>query len=339
MSDWVGYKGRSFVRDIYVKDINGNVVDLTNYDVNFILSKDGVEIFTKSSGSTGVIIVDPTAGKAQVNLTPTDTATLLGIYAYEVDLESIAHDLYPITFDDIEFKDPLAVRTSRVPVYCQPEDVVAQLQLLNHTNNQRIVLDDIVSLGNVNISLTEMQNKIMQYEDFIDRACWDQWRIKSSEVEYLNTDNLWPGWFPHELLVFVYGNHLQPFNGSSGDILKIRRGDQWVDMLSTYTEGIGRDFWVEYPQGIIHFYNQRPQYGNEMVMVKYRWGNSEVPYDIKRAVVLLCAADYLRSEIYAVMAGEGPGYVSQRERTAEHWVQEAERIMSMHRRTPWRMMG
>jgi hypothetical protein len=334
MADWIGYMGRSFTRELYVKDDSGVAIDLAQYTVKFVLSKDGTIVTTKDCS-----IIDAAKGLAQVVFNDSETATWLGIYDYEVDVVNAILETYPVAFGNGEFQDPLNLER-RVPVYCQAEDVVAQLQLVNQNNNQRIVLSDVVNLGSVNISLTEMQNKIMQIEDYVDNVCRDQWRIKSSELEYYMVDNLWPGWFPHELLQWVRNWHVQPFDASKGDQLKVRRGDRWVDLLDgNYVEGIGQDFWVDYTYGLIHFYKTRPQYGTEQVMVQYRWGSTPVPYDIRRAVILLVAADYVKSEIYAVLAGEGPGFATNRMITVARWEDQAMDILKRHQRIPLGYVG
>jgi len=223
----------------------------------------------------------------------------------------------------------------RVPVYCHVEDVVARLMLCDINTGARKVLDETT-----NPKYSEVEDRIFAMEDYLDRACWDRWRIQSSDIEYYGVDNLWPGWFPHELLAWVNGRNLQNFSAAEGDILKIRRGDVWTDLLDgTKVEQIGQDFWVEYGYGIIHFYRTRPQYGNEQIMVKYRWGNTIVPYDIKRACTNLVAADLLEGELYAVVAGDGSGFATNRDSTIKSWRAEADQIIMRHKRQPMSMLG
>jgi len=219
--------------------------------------------------------------------------------------------------------------------YCTAVEVVARIMMLDPTTGIRKVLD-----ANSNPTLLEVEDRINAYEDYIDAYTRDQWRIKSSVAEYYSVDNLWPGWFPHEQFCWLRGWKIQTLTAASGDVLKVRRGDIWYDLLDgNHEEGIGKDYWVEYDTGIIHFYKTRPQYGEHQVMVKYRWGWTTVPADIKRACTSLVAADILRSEIYAVIVGNGPGFATNRGDTAERWETEARDILNRHQRLPQQMLG
>ena len=219
--------------------------------------------------------------------------------------------------------------------YCTAAEVVARIMMLDPTTGVRKVLDT-----NSNPTLLEVEARINSFEDYIDQYCRDQWRILASDTEYYSVDNLWPGWFPHEQHCWVRGWKLQQFDPDEGDILKIRRGDEWVDLLDgTYEEGIGKDFWCEYDTGIVHFYRTRPQYGTRQIQVKYRWGHETVPYDIKRACANLVAADLLRGEIYAVVVGAGPGFATNRMDTADRFESEARDILNRHQRLPSQMLG
>jgi len=219
--------------------------------------------------------------------------------------------------------------------YCTVADVVARLMMLDPQTNLRKVLDTTT-----NPTALEVEDRINSMEDYIDQYTRNQWRLKASDLEYYSVDNLWPGWYPHEQHTWIRGHKLAQLDAEEGDILRIRRGDVWTDLLDgVHEEGIGKDFWVEYDTGIIHFYRTRPQYGTKQVEVKYRWGHTTVPYDIKRATTNLVAADLLRSEIYAVIVGQGPGFATNREITADRWEAEARDIMNRHQRSPISMVG
>ena len=219
--------------------------------------------------------------------------------------------------------------------YCTVPDVVARIMMLDPTTGVRKVLNTTT-----NPTALEVEARINSLEDYIDQYTRDQWRTLPSDIEYYSVDNLWPGWFPHEQACWVRGWKLETFDADLGDILKIRRGDVWIDLLDgTYEEGIGKDYWCEYDTGIIHFYRTRPQYGERQIQVKYRWGHDSVPYDIKRAITNLVAADLLRSEIYAVVVGAGPGFATNRGTTADKWEEEARDILNRHQRLPSQMLG
>lgn len=219
--------------------------------------------------------------------------------------------------------------------YAEVEGVVARLQLMDPKTNQRKVLTELT-----NPRASEVESRILSFEDYVDAFCRDRWRIKASDLEYYSADPMWTNWYPFEIKAWVFGHKLQKFDKAQGDILMIRRGREWHDLLSPpYEEGDNKDFWVEYDTGIIHMQATRPSYGPQNIKVQYRWGHEEVPHDIRRAVENLVAADILKSEIYTVIAGDGPGFATNRMSTARAWEEEAHDILRRHQRMPLRTLG
>lgn len=219
--------------------------------------------------------------------------------------------------------------------YAGVTGVVSRLQLMDPKTNQRKVLTELT-----NPRASEVESRILAFEDYVDMFCRDQWRIKASQLEYYSSDPMWTNWYPFEIKTWVYGHKLQNFDKSKGDILMVKRGREWHDLLSEpYKEGEYNDFWVEYDTGIIHFQATRPSYGPQTIKVQYRWGHEEVPHTIRRAVENLVAADILKSEIYTVIAGDGAGFVTNRTNTARAWEEEAHDLLRRHQRIPTRTLG
>ena len=90
--------------------------------------------------------------------------------------------------------------------------------------------------------------------------------------------------------------------GGSGDTLKVWEGSAYVDYVASKTMGSsvtdvnGKDFWVDTERGIIYIenyathnmLNSSPQGVN--AYVKYRYGDSTTPQDIKLATIYFTAS-------------------------------------------------
>jgi len=222
---------------------------------------------------------------------------------------------------------------TRTPVYCTTQDVANKLRL--SSGGVRTTFSTLTDPTDL-----EVQERIMEAEDMINITCNDAWFLLTSPVEYYEADDLWMDWQPYELLCPLKQAHVQTFSKSSGDILQVRQGNIWVDLLDgTHTEGIGQDYWVEYDHGIIHFFRTRPNAPLSPIMVQYRYGNLTVPYDIKKAAINIVSADLLESDFQTVLMSNGEGFVTDRYKTAEKWRDEANNIMSQHWRVFVRPLG
>ena len=93
-----------------------------------------------------------------------------------------------------------------------------------------------------------------------------------------------------------------PLAGGSGDTLKVWEGSAYVDYVASKTMGSsvtdvnGKDFWVDTERGIIYIenyathnmLNSSPQ--GVDAYVKYRYGDTTTPQDIKLATIYFTAS-------------------------------------------------
>ena len=83
-------QGATFTSDITVKDINGNVFDLTGYTANAKMAKGYSSTRTRTTMST-TFATDRTTGVLTISLTANQTATLdAERYVYDVEITSSA---------------------------------------------------------------------------------------------------------------------------------------------------------------------------------------------------------------------------------------------------------
>jgi len=104
----------------------------------------------------------------------------------------------------------------------------------------------------------------------------------------------------------VHLNHRSVHTFTSGTHkIEIRKDGEFVDLIleaNGYEEGIGKDYWINYEEGIIYFEDEEPDSGRDTVRMTYEFGEMTVPGDIKEACIKLTAIDLTYSEDWTVMA-------------------------------------
>ncbi len=214
--------------------------------------------------------------------------------------------------------------------YCTVTDVVAQLRLTN-PDTSRKVLDETTDP-----KASEVTGEIQEHMAFIDRYCLDAWRETASELQFIDVQRHYMGWTCWENGVGLRDIGLFTLDKSKGDVLSIRSGNQWIDLLDgAHTEGVGGDYWLDYQQGILYLGRQLPFYSPSQIKLQYRYGHPElgaVPLDIKHACIKLAAAELLDGEFYAISLGSGEGFSTNRGRTASKWTEDAMLLLSQHKR-------
>ena len=189
----------------------------------------------------------------------------------------------------------------------------------------------------------EVEAIINQYEDWIDFRTQHAWRGRKVDkweyhrLGYLGNRGNWFVWmgFP----IFLRHRSVKQFDKGQGDEFQVFNGSSWEDWLTTKTEGMTGDYWVDYDNGIVYVFGYWRYVGFKdfMVRFKYRYGESTVPQDIKRACVLLTAAHLVsvNDKLFLIPEG-GTGVLSIREKV-ELWRQEANDILDARRE--WAMGG
>jgi hypothetical protein len=81
------HSGDDKLIQLTVRDQDAVVIDITGATMSFVLSEDpgDVALFELTVGS-GITLIDPTNGRADIRIADTDTAALAGLYYFEVTL-------------------------------------------------------------------------------------------------------------------------------------------------------------------------------------------------------------------------------------------------------------
>ena len=161
-----------------------------------------------------------------------------------------------------------------------------------------------------------VEEAINRAEDIIDNATKHAYRAVSITNEY--HDYLIPSYAHRRPFGWVRGR--QPDRGvylahrairafvSGTNKIEIWDGDEWIDLALTangFEEGRDKDYWIDYPAGVIYFIDETPAIGKKTVRVTYDYGEATVDGDIKEICILLTAITLLSSEDRSVFVVEG----------------------------------
>jgi len=212
--------------------------------------------------------------------------------------------------------------------YCTVEDVERILGVgigyfTDSTNPQRDDVEEIIN----------------QNEDFIDNWCHRAWRERKAlngEYEYHTLGRLgirgsWFVWLGYP--VYLKYRNVRKLSPEEGDALEVYNGSEWEDWLATKEEGEGKDFWVDYDNGIAYFrglfvYLALKEY---VMRIKYRYGATVVPRDIRMACALLTASQLVESSDRSFLLPEGGTQVVSAPEKSDRWRQRALQILDMYR--------
>jgi len=189
---------------------------------------------------------------------------------------------------------------------------------------------------------------ISMMEDYVDRYCRTAWRERTNyEMEGgTRTVSADAGYEYHKLIpvgfsgwlwqgrpVFTKYRPLKPLDPVRGDSVQIFTGMGWEEWLGVKIMSPTADYWVDYDTGRIFF--RRVWWFSKLqgwtVRLRYRFGYTSVPKDIRYATALLAAAHLVESGDYTNLLPEGAtNIVVAREKT-QLWTARAHSILERYK--------
>jgi hypothetical protein len=187
-------------------------------------------------------------------------------------------------------------------------------------------------------SVTDVQNTISDMVDYIDdwtQFSWKESQANEGQWEYhtlgrIGVRGSWFVWLGYP--VFLKYRQVRQFDKTK-DNLEVFNGNAWEDWLSTKTEGIGADFWVDYDNGIIFFRGLWVYLGlKEYVMrTRYRYGATSVPNQIRLACAYLTASQLVTTNDKTFLLPEGGTSVVIASEKVRLWETKAHDILDRQR--------
>lgn len=209
-------------------------------------------------------------------------------------------------------------------LYCSTDDV-AQILQYNRPNG---------FTTSTTPSSVDVREYIYNAMEEIDQTTGHAWRErKLTDYEYHNIDN----YHLRATGIPIHLNHrnIKQFDSSKGDVIEIWNGAEWEDFLSTGEEGRNKDYWVDYELGTLYLrtwlWLERPV----GIRVKYRYGETYVPSDIKKACAELTAVQILYGEDRSVLLPEGSSNIDY-DSKVKYLKADAEQIINRHKE--WRIV-
>ncbi len=237
------------------------------------------------------VIIDYDNYSITVFLSAADTSALYGSYLqYLYLMDKSTYKKKSIIYGPILVMEGFDTEYPAT-TYCTPEDVTSQLRLLFPDGSK--------------LSFTEATNParstvidyILQAETFIDRETKDAWKEYQVVEEYHDINLPLAGLPSRDVVVSLYNSNIREFDINKGDKIEFWSGRDWVNYIED-PQVRDSSWWMDYGIGQIHFNNFWPWFntGKNRIRCTYRYGATEVPYDIKEACTKIVAIRLLESD-------------------------------------------
>lgn len=174
--------------------------------------------------------------------------------------------------------------------YAAGTDVQAILQLKTaFSGSSTPTLDDV----NIFLAMSA---------DQIDQLTQHAWRELTVTDEFYNfpfrshAGLSWgmPGWTG--IPIHLRHRKIRTLDNSEGDKLEIWNGSSYEDWVVTKSEGRDEDYWMDEEQGILYVRFYYPYFREKAIRLTYRYGETSVPNDIRKASAYQAAIMVLESD-------------------------------------------
>jgi len=204
--------------------------------------------------------------------------------------------------------------------YCSPEDVKRALRLKT------------AFAGDTTPSIDEVSVTIEEIEDEIDLLTGHAWRTRQSgsqggsdttaQYEYHDIERHYLYHWDAGIKIKLLHRQVKTLSSSAGDKLEVWNGDSWEDWVSTKTEGRNNDYWLDNPQGELFIRQRYWPILKKAVRVKYRYGEANVPKDIRKATAFLTAAELILNDDYSSALQESAEAANTPFNTRSEWFEQ-----------------
>lgn len=214
--------------------------------------------------------------------------------------------------------------------YCTADQILSRLGLINQSDGTRFTDSDSPA---TTPSTAELEEFINDAEDEIDQITGHAFRSITVTDETHDFFKVYhTGHWRRSAIARLHHRNITTMASGSGDKIEIFDGSTFIDLLATGTEGTGfgeNDFWVDKENGTIYIFSQFPIHGPGTIRVTYRYGDSAVPKDIRKACALIASINVLQSDLYirAFPANTDRFPVQS---LAENFQKQADKILARH---------
>jgi len=181
-------------------------------------------------------------------------------------------------------------------------------------------------------TLAQVEDIINGVEDYIDRKTVNAWRATTITNEMYHYPFWKFGWWSRKrfgvMIKLRHRNIVNPLV-SGTDKMEIWTGSSYDDLVANYTEGRADDWWMDYQRGALYFISKYPYYSDNAIRATYRYGETSVPKDIKKAAIFLAAIELVTTEHYSSILPDGTDHVPYMQ-AVDKWEERADKILALH---------
>jgi len=175
----------------------------------------------------------------------------------------------------------------------------------------------------------QVEEWITEAEDDINRGTMNSWKSKTITKEY---HTIKPAVIRYEgTQIYIKNRNITTFASGSGDKIEVWNGSTWEDYLTSRTEGRTNDYWVNEVDGILWLRTYpRTLRRTHDVRLTYRFTETSVATDIRKACIRLAAITVIQSDDKSILIPEGSQNIPLFEKTGI-WQKEADKIIQNNR--------
>jgi len=160
---------------------------------------------------------------------------------------------------------------------------------------------------------TEVGYFIDDAEDEINQRTQHAWKTVTAGPEYYDIpiNSIYgraDGNFSMGVPIFMRHRHIIDFETAAvtadSDYIQLWDGSKYENWVTAKTEGRSEDYWLDNQKGVLYLKQFYYPYRNQKLRLKYRYKESPVPYDIRKACAMMVAIRVLSTDDRSVALNE-----------------------------------
>lgn len=192
----------------------------------------------------------------------------------------------------------MSVRQDTEQLYCSTKEVARYFRGNPILTDQR----DFPTVENASageVTQEDVIGFIEKWSSRFDRRTGQSFRANQILNETHDHKHLYY-WLSGHPITVMKRNIITPLDPQKGDKLEIWTGNKWVDWVAddVHQEGREEDYWVDAPVGKIFVFERAILRPHPKFRVSYRYGNPDVPADVRDAVAAAAASDIINTDVY-----------------------------------------
>jgi hypothetical protein len=227
------------------------------------------------------------------------------------------------TFDDSNITFYYDVSPSSVgsgSYYCEPSDV------------QRLLRINSAFSSSSNPSENQVYAFIEDAMSDIDSLTRHAWRAVTETNEYHSLPQKYNYIYGLGVRIKLGHRLVRTLETAQGDKLEVWDGNSWEDWIVNKNSGRGNDYWLDETNGVLYLNQAHWYFRDNVIRVTYRYGESTIPRDIRKACALLVASEIVASDQFSsLLKASADGKNMNNQSRSELFEKKAAEILDRHK--------